>query len=83
MPGKNEGAKPTEFQAQMRAAKGRRQRDQLQRFCELSSPAAAQAHLTGSMRPSRLRVPSGKMCTQSPAAKRDCAEETAGEQGRV
>lgn len=32
-------------------------------------------YLTGSMRPSRLRVPSGKMCTQSPAARRDCTGE--------
>lgn len=32
------------------------------------------ACLTGSMRPSRLRVPSGKMCTHSPSARRDCGK---------
>lgn len=35
--------------------------------------SAASACLMGSIRPSRLRVPSGKMCTHSPSARRDCS----------
>lgn len=40
--------------------------------CDRSTPQVSPTwpHLTGSMRPSRERVPSGKMCTHSPAARR-------------